>query len=393
MSIVKNTLATIIAISMVSAIGGLVFNTMPLLLNTVSQTLNFTPEQLGALSLTAGIGYLVGTLTGPLWVDRVNWRVASLVIITCAAGSFLLASKLSGIGLFVGFAAFGFFCSLAAALGIRVLGDMPDPERAYGTRLSVELVSIAFFLILLPIFFIAKGGFSGAMIGLALMTVFLGLGTLFMPARSVLPSTLKVKGFPSWGSASRSWIMLFVFTIYLLANVGLFFFLAVIAQNFNPSAEQFGVMFGVLKWLGGAAGAVGAIIGARAGIKRPHFVASALVLIGVLGLFLAHDIATFMIASWVWEFGFTLGCLYLTTAIVRFDPANKLVVLVPMAFGIAMIFGGKIAGQLLANGGANDSANNGAAALYIFVVLCSVLPPVFILFTAQGRKPAQDMTA
>jgi len=155
--------------------------------------------------------------------------------------------------------------------------------------------------------------------------------------------------------ASPSWTVLGIFTIYLLANVGLFFFLYVIAQKFEPSAAQNGLMFGVLKWLGGVAGAVGAIIGARAGLKLPHITAFGILVLGVLGLMLAPNFEVFMISSWVWEFGFTLGCLYQT------------------AVGISMIFGGKIAGQLLDGGSASG--------LYGLVAICSLLPSLYILMS------------
>jgi len=371
MASVQSGFVVILAVSMVSAIGGLVFNTMPLLLGTAGEAFSMSPAKLGSLSLTAGIGYLAGTLTGPFWVDRINWRVAAFAIVAAVIGSFLLGTQLSGDAVFAGFAIFGFFCALAIALAMRVLADMPDPERAYGTRLSVELVSIGVFLILLPVLFIAKSGFSGAMFGLACFSGLLGLGAFLFPARSSSVIAVKTKGFPSWGQASPSWTVLGIFTLYLLANVGLFFFLYVIAQKFEPSAAQNGLMFGVLKWLGGAAGAVGAIIGARAGIKLPHFIALVILLIGVVGLTLAPNFEVFMVSSWIWEFGFTLGCLYQTAAIVRHDPSNKLVVLVPMAFGISMIFGGKIAGQLLEGGS--------AAGLYGLVAICSLLPSLYIL--------------
>lgn len=366
-----NLFLVILAVSMVSAIGGLVFNTMPFLLGTAGAAFEFSPGKLGTLSLTAGIGYLLGTLTGPLWVDRVNWRVAAVVIVICVIASFLAASRLSETFIFGGFAVFGFFCALAIALAMRVLADMPDPERAYGTRLSVELVSIGVFLIILPILFIEKYGFSGAMIGLACFALLLGLGTIFFPQHSSSEVAMKTKGFPSWTQAGPSWTVLAIFTIYLLANVGLFFFLYVIAQDFGPTDVQNGLMFGVLKWLGGAAGAIGAIIGARAGLRIPHVAALIILLIGVLGLFLAKNFTVFMISSWVWEFGFTLGCLYQTAAIVRFDVSNKLVVLVPMAFGISMILGGKMAGQLLESGS--------AVSLYVLVAICSLLPAVYML--------------
>jgi len=363
---------------MVSAIGGLVFNTMPVLLGTAGEAFELGPGQLGTLSLIAGIGYLAGTLTGPLWVDRVNWRAAVLAIVVAVVASFLAATQLSGIGLYAGFATFGFFCALAIALAMRALADMPDPERAYGTRLSVELISIGAFLVILPTLFVARAGFSGAMLGLALFAGLLGLGGLLFPKRSSSESATKTKGFPSWAQAGQSWTVLGIFTVYLLANVGLFFFLYVIAQDFNPTDAQNGLMFGVLKWLGGAAGAVGAIIGARAGLRFPHFVAFIILILGVIGLLTAKNFTTYMISSWVWEFGFTLGCLYQTAAIVRFDISNKLVVLVPMAFGISMIFGGKIAGQLLESGNPNG--------LYGLVAVCSLLPSLYMLTRKSKSK-------
>lgn len=374
----KNTFLVILAVSMVSAIGGLVFNTMPLLLGTAGEAFELNPAQLGTLSLTAGIGYLLGTLTGPLWVERVNWRIAAFAIVPAVMASFLLATQLSGTSIYAGFAIFGFFCALAIALAMRVLADMPDPERAYGTRLSVELVSIGVFLILLPILFISKGGFSGAMLGLALFAGLLGIGAFVFPKKSSSETAAKLKGFPNWQQAGPSWSVLGIFTIYLLANVGLFFFLYVIAQGFEPTPAQNGLMFGVLKWLGGAAGAVGAIIGARAGLRVPHVVAFIILLLGVIGLFFSKSFTAYMISSWVWEFGFTLGCLYQTAAIVRFDISNKLVVLVPMAFGISMIFGGKIAGQILQGGSANG--------IYIFVAICSILPSLY-MFIVRPNPP------
>lgn len=380
----KHTLLVIIAVSMVSAIGGLLFNTMPILLGAAGEAFSLSPAQLGTLSLTAGMGYLAGTVTGPLWVERVHWRLAAFIIVAAVIASFLLATQLSASAIYAGFAIFGFFCALAIALAMRVLADMPDPERAYGTRLSVELVSIGVFLILLPSIFVARAGFSGAMVGLAVFAALLGLGALAFPKSSSSPIAAQLKGFPNWAQAGRAWSVLAIFTIYLLANVGLFFFLYVIAQDFNPTPAQNGLMFGGLKWLGGAAGAVGAIIGARAGMRVPHLAAFGILLLGVIGLFTAKTFTAYMISSWVWEFGFTLGCLYQTAAIVRFDLSNKLVVLVPMAFGISMIFGGKIAGQILEGGSANG--------IYIMVAICSLLPSLYI-FLARPVPPVSAETA
>ncbi len=364
----------IIAVSMVSAIGGLVFNTMPLLLGAIGTEFGFESDKLGSLSSNAGWGYLIGTISAPFWVDKVNWKIAALAFALFAVVTFLFISQSPPSSMVWSFGVYGFACALAIGLATRVLADMPDLERAYGTRLSVELWSIAAFLYVLPVYFIAKGGFSGAMVGMAVFTGLLGLGAGLFPKRTTTGEKVK---YPTWAEASRGWILVGIFLLYLLVNVALFFFLAVIAQNYNPSDKEIGLMFLVLKWLGGGAGAVGAIIGMRAGFKPPHFIALIILLAGLAGMWLAPDFKIFMVSSWIWEVGFTLGCLYATTAITRFDPSKKLVVLVPATFGISMVLGGKIGGKLLASGD--------PAPIYFAAALGALLPALFILVSKAPK--------
>ena len=210
------------------------------------------------------------------------------------------------------------------------------------------------------------------MIGMALFTALLGLGSFLFPKRITVGEKVR---YPTWSEASRGWIMIGAFMIYLAVNVALFFFLAVIAQNFDPTDGQIGLMFLVLKWLGGGAGAIGAIIGMKAGYKPPHFIALVILLIGILGMVIAPNFNVFMVSSWIWEFGFTLGCLYATTAITRFDPSKKLVVLVPATFGVSMILGGKIGGALLSGGSPNP--------LLIAAGVGAFLPALVILMTQK----------
>ncbi len=363
----------IIAVSMVSAIGGLVFNTMPLLLGALGKEFEMSPDALGTLSSNAGWGYLFGTITAPLWVDRVNWKLSALMFSVFAAGTFFFISKAPVSSLVWSFAIYGFACALAIGLATRVLADMPDLERAYGTRLTVELWSIAAFLYVLPVYFISKSGFSGAMIGMAMFTALLGLGSFLFPKRQSLIEKVK---YPNWSEAGKAWILIGMFLIYLLVNVAVFFFLSVVAENFSPTGKEVGLMFLVLKWLGGAAGAVGAIIGAKAGFKLPHIMAAGILVVGLAGMTIAKSFNVFMVSSWIWEFGFTLGCLYATTAITRFDPSKKLVVLVPATFGLSMVLGGKVGGKLLSSGSSAPLfIAAGAGALLMLVYVLTLNPP------------------
>jgi MFS family permease len=365
------SLTVIIAVSMVSAIGGLVFNTMPLLVQSLGESLSLSAASLGNLSFAAGLGYLAGTLSGPIWVDRYNWRLSALAVVILASLSFVASAYVSGLMLYATWVGFGFFCALMHALCMRILADTPNPELSYGTRLSVELITISVLLYALPVIFIAQYGYAGAAYGLAAFVVLLGLGAFLMPARTSVPQDEILAGYPSWEQAKEAWIGLGVFLIYLLANVGLWIFLAVIANKFNPEPEAFSLMFSVLKVLGGVAGILGAVVGVRMGSRIPHVLCFVILIAGLVGLWLAPNFNVFMISSWVWEFGFTLGCLYQTAAIARVDPSNKLVVLVTTAFGISILAGGWVAGNVL--------DQFGASALYLGVAIAVCLPVIFYL--------------
>jgi hypothetical protein len=325
----------------------------------------------------AFFGYLIGTLSGPFWVNRVNWRKTSLFVSVLAALSFIFAAQASGVILIASFVGFGFFCALMHALCMRILADMPDPEQAFGTRLSVELIIISVVLLLLPATLMIKFGFAGVAYGLAGLILVMGLGAFFMPKRENSPA-LEAIAFPSWKQAKPGWVCLGVFLIYCLANVGLWIFLHTMAAEFSPTGKQTGLMFGMLKVLGASAGFIGAIIGVRAGLRLPNLVCLAFITLGLMGLYLANNFTHLMISSWIWEFGFTLGCLYQTAAIAKFDPTNKLIVLVPTAFAISSMVGAGLAGFLTPGGN--------YLPLLIFVFVCSLLPAAY-MFLARPNPP------
>ena len=366
--IFSSVLAVTIFVSLVSAIGGVPFNTMPLLLTSIDEGLGLSTQDKANLSSYAFAGYLVGTLIGPVIVDRVSWRLFSLVAATLAALSLIVSAHSVSTILAFSWLGFGFFSSFLHSICMRILAEMPDEERAYGTRLSVELVSISLILFILPILFIKHYQYFGAAYALAGFIAILALGIFFMPQRP----TTNIKApiaLPAFKSASKSYFALFIFLIYCLANVGLWIFVGVIAQAYNPSAEQMSLLFFMLKVLGGLAGFVGAVIGARAGIRYPNSVSFLIITIGSIGLLTASSFHAVMIATWIWEFGFTLGCIYQTAGVARFDTSNRLVMLVPTAFAISSFFGAQVAGLLSANGNFDN--------LYYFVIGCSFLPAVY----------------
>jgi hypothetical protein len=59
----------LIAASLVSAIGGMPFNVLPQIINSVGTSFQWGPEQLGLFGSSYLGGYFIATLTAPLWLE------------------------------------------------------------------------------------------------------------------------------------------------------------------------------------------------------------------------------------------------------------------------------------------------------------------------------------
>jgi len=358
-------LSAIISIALVSAIGGVVFNTMPVLLGSAGEALSLDEERMGLLSSSAFFGYLIGTLSCLFWVDRVSWRMASISAALLAAGAFFAAGNVSGLALNAAWGGFGFFCALLHGLGMRMLADQQNKELAYGMRTALELAVIAVLLFFLPSAVIAKYGYQGATYALAGFILVLGLFSFLLPKRTVLVQQGAGSG-SIWNAPAAGWSALAIFFVYMVGNIGLWIFLAGISGQFEHSPDQAGFFWMALKVVGAGAGVLGAVIGSRFGSRLPHILCFALVVAGIAMLWKAQTFNQFMLAAWIWEAGFTIGCLYQTAAVARFDTTNKLVVLVMTAFALGTTVGSAAAGYLV------DGADY--TRLYLFVLACSVLP-------------------
>ena len=140
-----------LAASLASTIGGLPFNALPVMLGSLADSFALAPAAVGLMGSICFAGYLLGTLGAPFWINRLNWRVLTLVSALCTAGSFALSSQVKDLTtLYAVWALIGFFSSTMTCLGLRILSDLPDKVRAVGVRQGVELSVTAAVLFALP---------------------------------------------------------------------------------------------------------------------------------------------------------------------------------------------------------------------------------------------------
>lgn len=367
-------MSVLLAASLASTIGGLPFNALPVLLGSMADSFALDAQAVGLMGSVCFAGYLMGTLGAPFWMNRLNWRVLTVVSAIGTAGAFALSSQVKNLQLlYLVWALIGFFASTMTCLGMRIISNHPNPVRAFGVRQGVELSVTAAVLFALPPLVIAAFKYPGAAWALSAVVTALGLSAFWVPARPQ-PST-QAEGSLKLAIPLASWLRMSVFFVFLVGNIAMWAFLERIGAGLKIAPAEMGIVFAMLKLLGGAAAFFVAWLGERGGERRPYWA----VLVGIAaGLYLLATGKTFVpyaLGAWIWEFAFTCGCVYQAAAISRSDPAGRAVVLVPAVFACSSMVGPGLAGLLAAGGSFGN--------VMILAAVCSLVPPV--AYALQNR--------
>ncbi len=371
--------AFILSASLASTIGGLPFNVLPVMLGSLADSFKLDAQTTGMIGSVCFAGYLVGTLGAPFWMNRVNWRLLTIVSAIGTAASFAASSQIDTLEwLVVVWALIGFFASTMTCLGMRILSDLPDKVRAFGTRQGVELTVTAAVLFALPPLIISHYQYPGAALSLAAVVAILGLSAFWVPTGAQSNQDAAAQGTPATSAylPAMAWQSLALFFVFLVGNIGLWAFLERIGSSLQIAPAEMGIVFAVLKLLGGVAAFFTAAVGERVGPTRAAWWVLGTVGLGLVLLQTASAFIGFALGAWIWEFAFTCGCVFHAASIARSDPSGRAVMLVPAVFALSSMAGPGLAGQIVAGGN--------YVGLLAFALASTLLPALVNLF----RRPA-----
>ena len=232
-----------------SGVGAMFYNILPLYIGAAQDAYSLTSFQAGTLGTAFFAGYNLATISAFFWIQRVNWRVATLfwLIITfigLIAGLFatsfqtlLLTVLISGMG----------FAALYG-MGTRVLADTSDPSRWYGVKVGVEVMPGAVLLIVLPTTLLPSMGISGVIWGMIGMSVLLSFALITMPEDGAAPSdkasisqqATASSEAPFQGRSWPVWIALACTCIYFAAASAIWSFLERMGASGGLSTAEIG---------------------------------------------------------------------------------------------------------------------------------------------------------
>ena len=174
---------TVIAAALiVSAIGALFYNVLPLYLGVAQDYRGLDNQQLGFLSATFFLGYNIITISAFFWIRKIAWTTLVAVATPIGGVSLYAGTLLSGYLplLLVTVVAGGAFAALYG-IGTVILGDTSNPGRWFGVKIAAEAFAGAILLLVLPGTAIAKWGFEGEVTGTVIFMAVLSPFLLWIP--------------------------------------------------------------------------------------------------------------------------------------------------------------------------------------------------------------------
>ena len=339
----------------ISAIGAMVYNLLPMFLGTAQDYRDLSDQSVGILSSVFYVGFTLTTTTAFFWIRLFSWRKITLIALPAAAVTLVLAAYATG---FTGMAISIFLsgCAFSALYGIgtTLLGDTSQPARWYGLKIASEAGLGAILLLLLPGTVIARWGFEGMLVAMAVAVLVLAVLLYGLPASGVKGEEDNAAG-QALVLAPRLrlalWLALASVMIYLFSTTMIWAFVERMANDAGFDAVATGNVLSLTLVFAVGGSLLAMWMGERFGTGKPFAAACAALL---LSLFLLKGVSTltdYATAACLFTFSFGLGIPYVVTIVAELDLDGRYVVLSVPAIGVGVMTAPAIGGMLTGTSG------------------------------------------
>ncbi len=348
-SIDVNQPAAILAACLLSAIGVLVFNIMPLFLGSAAESLNFDEQQLGFIASSYLGGFTLASFSAVFWARRVNWRKACLpgIVVGMAAYSACLGTSDYSLILLLLFCA---GCAMGSffAISLCSLGDTRIPDRAFGFAVLCQLGSGALGLILLPSLS-QRWGFDAILVAMAGVTALVVVLLRWLPAHGAKEEAVSTA--QEGGRLFPVFVGLAGMLLLMTGMTGVWAFLERLGAIGGLEAGAIGSVLSATMVAGGIAALLVSCFGDRFGRAVPFLFGTLVMLVGIWFLSGQVSLVAFAAGGILLMGGWTFVYPYQMAAISTADSSGRFVPLIAAASGLGSALGPGVAGLLITDDG------------------------------------------
>lgn len=356
----------------------------PVIIGAFAGEFSFTESQLGYLFSAYNFGFTIIAIAAIFFVRRVNWKVAAFLASILGIVALVSMTMTRDYTMFLWIiAALGLGKGALYSIGMAIMGDSDNPDKAFGIKLGLENIPSAILLFLIPAVILPASGFKGAFYALAAVLAVLGLASFLLPAQSVkadanlLSSQNGEVPELSLGLRIAALIASIVFFTGIIATWA---FLELIAnvKSFEPEAMGMVLMVGFI--LSSVGAFLAAIVGDQFGRMAPQLTISVVALLGLILILKSGVFLTFALGVFTLLFTVNFGLAYLFGLNADIDLSGKLVVLCTTSLSIGGVIGPAIAGLLMENHGYQHVLGFSALCIILALVLYLIVVRQFAEF-------------
>lgn len=366
-----NSPAVIAVAAILTAVGIVFFNAMPLVLGTAAEQLGFDNQQIGFIASSYMAGFTLMSVVLIILARRLNWRLSCVAFAVLQVVSFVVATQLDGLSALLTVL---FFAGLAGGglFGIATISlvDTDRPDRNIGIGSFAQVMLPALIVLVLPMTVIPAWGYDGLMLTLALLpavTLLLVPWIVRQSNKAIQPKSHADDRLP----ATTVMLALAGALVFHTAAAATWAFYERVGDASGIAPETVGVVLSVALLASGAGSLVPVFLHARTGRLVPIFVAAILQVASLASLILAPA-SSYLIAGPVFMFAWTVSIIFQLGNVAALDVTGRYSVAIPAVLGVAAIIGPTLGGALVTD---NDFSRLLLVAGALIVL--SVLPAGF----------------
>ena len=348
--------ACILAALVISSLGALFYNILPLYLGLAQDLWQLSTSETGFISGAFFLGYNLATVSAFFWIRRSNWRLVCAVAMPVAAAALYTSTTLSSYSaiLLLTTIAGAAFASIYG-IGTTAIGDTSDASRWYGIKIACEGALGAVLFIVLPGTLVASRGFEGLVIGMILTIA------LMIPLAWKLPkNSNKTSGgeldLPTVTNPAKGglplgiWLTLVGVLMFFAGQTTMWAFIERLGATSGFPAQTIGNLLSVTLLFAVTGSLTCAGLGDRFGNVRPFVAGCIIYFLALMLLTQASELVFYAAGACIVTYSFGMALPFVVARVAELDTDGRYVVLSVPAIGVGAMIGPPIAG-ILAQGG------------------------------------------